>query len=461
MATYGKTWWGERWLKFLNRMSDNNRLSRGRNYANTGRVSNIKINGNIIIAEVYGSGESYKVEFILNEFGKSEQQTILQIIETSPAILSKLMKKQLPVSLFDELSSSGIKLFPSKLREIHPRCNCPDSVIPCKHIAAVIYLIAAEIDKNPFMIFQIHNCNLSAIIDNLDKERQENAQKILKIDDLFKVRSQPKVQTIFKQADIDSSIIPSLASCINQVLKDGPSFFERSFHQILQVVYKHWQKYPTGKQEYRLQSSRKKLSEEELFTKIWGNIENWKTFQLFIDGQYNLTQIYTGEVSAFTINYHSAKFLAYFLDNIPSSMLHKLNPELRFMHMISQFARVLMEKSALIPQMLQNAQDKFMIRWIPALFNVSVKETHDKISSMCPSQLVQYKGVTLSSEEQVNIAMSFIFLGYMTDNLPTAFDRYKNKYVFELFFTDKQYRLDELAIMNYLKQSIFGYHGFI
>lgn len=445
MAKYGKTRWGEKWLQFLNKMVDNSRLLRGKAYANIGRVSSIKINDNVIIAKVYGSGQSYRVELILNEFGKSEQQIIRQIIETSPTILPELMNKQLPVSLFDELSSSGIRLFPSKLREIHPRCDCPDAAVPCKHIAAVIYLIAAEIDQDPFMIFKMHNCNLPAIIDNLNKERQENAQKILKIDDLFNVRSQPKIHTDCKQADIDFSIIPNLASCINQVLKDSPSFFERSFHQILQVVYKHWQKYPTGKQEYRLQSSKKKLSEEELFTKIWGNIENWKTFQLFIDGQYNLTQIYTGEVSAFTINYHSAKFLAHFLNNIPSSMLHKLNSELRFMHMISQFARVLMEKSALIPQILQNAQGKLMIRWVPALFNVSVKETYDKISSMCPSQLVQYKGATLNSEEQVNIAMSFILLGYMTDNLPAAFDRYKNKYVFELFFTGRQYRLDEFS----------------
>ncbi|MBK6818602.1 MAG: SWIM zinc finger family protein [Bacteroidetes bacterium] len=30
------------------------------------------------------------------------------------------------------------------------QCSCPDWAVPCKHLAAVIYKISAEIDNNPF-----------------------------------------------------------------------------------------------------------------------------------------------------------------------------------------------------------------------------------------------------------------------------------------------------------------------
>ncbi|WP_320109908.1 DEAD/DEAH box helicase [Wolbachia endosymbiont (group B) of Ischnura elegans] len=150
--------------------------------------------------------------------------------------------------------------------------------------------------------------------------------------------------------------------------------------------------------------------------------------------------------------------IAQFLNDIPISLLHKLNPELRFMHMISQFARMLMEKSALVPQILQNKRGEFIIRWIPALFNESVKEIHRKISSMCPPLLIQYQKTSIEPEEQVNIAISLILLEYMANNFPAALDKYRekntfpssmdkyrDKHIFALFFTGSAYKFSEFS----------------
>lgn len=114
MTIYGRTWWGKKWLQSFDGIDYDNRLPRGRTYANTGRAFGIKINGHIVTAKVSGSRpQPYKVEVILNELSLSEQQTIRQIIETSPAILAKLINRQLSTSLFDKLNDLGIKLFPS------------------------------------------------------------------------------------------------------------------------------------------------------------------------------------------------------------------------------------------------------------------------------------------------------------------------------------------------------------
>ncbi|WP_265026470.1 SWIM zinc finger family protein [Wolbachia endosymbiont (group A) of Bibio marci] len=237
MTIYGRTWWGEKWLQCFNRIDYDNRLPRGRTCANTGRAFGIKINGHIVTAKVHSSAykiraHPYKVEIILNELSSSEQHTIRQIIETSPTILAKLINRQLSVSLFDKLNDSGIKLFPSNWQEMNASCNCPDWAMPCKHIAAVMYLIAAEIDKNPFMIFNIHNCNLSALIDDFGNGKLENAQNILKIDDIFKACSKIRIHNQAILNDIDLSTIPNLFDCISSILTDNPLFFEKNFHNI-------------------------------------------------------------------------------------------------------------------------------------------------------------------------------------------------------------------------------------
>ncbi|MDR2609329.1 MAG: hypothetical protein LBC06_01895 [Rickettsiales bacterium] len=380
MSHYGRTWWGKKWLQSFDEVDDDNRLPRGRTYANTGRAFGIKINGHMITAKVRGSmPHPCKVKIILSELSSSEQHTIRCIIEDSPSILSNLINRQLPVSLLDKLNDSGIKLFPSNWEEMNASCDCPDWAMPYKHIAAVIYLIAAEIDKNPFVVFSIHNCDLLSLIDDFGGGKLENAQNILKIDDIFKSCSKIRVYNQASLNDIDLSVIPNLASCIGSILTDNPLFFEKNFHNILQTAYKHWQKYPTGKLDYFFYSSKEKLSEEELFTRKWGNIEHWQTFQLFINEQHQLTQVSNGTTNLFMLSESVSRNIAQFLNDIPSSLLHKLNPELRFMHMISQFARMLMEKSALVPQILKNKRGEFIIRWVPALFNESVKEIHRKI----------------------------------------------------------------------------------
>lgn len=48
-------------------------------------------------------------------------------------------------------------------------CSCPDYAVPCKHIAAIIYLFANEIDKNPFLVFELHEMNLLGQIEEAGK----------------------------------------------------------------------------------------------------------------------------------------------------------------------------------------------------------------------------------------------------------------------------------------------------
>ncbi|HLG40383.1 MAG TPA: hypothetical protein VI461_11975 [Chitinophagaceae bacterium] len=97
MAQYGRTWWGEQWLKSLDRIDFANRLPRGRSYANGGKVTEITINENVILAKVRGSRpKPYDINIVVPPFTDKEKKVLLTNIKTKPLILSQLLNRQLP-----------------------------------------------------------------------------------------------------------------------------------------------------------------------------------------------------------------------------------------------------------------------------------------------------------------------------------------------------------------------------
>ena len=42
------------------------------------------------------------------------------------------------------------------------RCTCPDTAVPCKHLAATLYQLAADIDENPTLLFSMRGLDLAA-----------------------------------------------------------------------------------------------------------------------------------------------------------------------------------------------------------------------------------------------------------------------------------------------------------
>lgn len=455
MATYGKTWWGKKWLETFTGIDYDNRLPRGRTYANTGRAYDIKIQENIITAKVQGSRpRPYTVKVILKSFNQIEKESIHNVIVSSPSILAALIDKKLSSLLLEKLHENNINLFPSNWEEVEASCSCPDWAMPCKHIAAVIYLIGAEIDKNPFMVFRIHDCDLLNLIGDFNEGKLEHVQKIGLIEDLF--QSGAHKDFPFDQSILDGmnfSKISDLSSYITTILRDDPSFYEKNFREVLYLSYKYWQLHPHGKIKHSLYSHpitsktkiKKELSEEEIFIEKWHSPEQWDSFNLAIDDTHRLTGIFNQDVELFHSSSDLTSALTRFLEEMPNALLHKLCPELRFAHMLFQFAIKLMEKSALIPQILQNKKGETLIRWLPALFDQEVRQVYCQLCSSCPKGLVQYKKVVLHSEEQVKTAVAMILSGLMKDNLPISLDRNRSQNVFQLFFLQKSYTFTEFT----------------
>lgn len=82
MAQYGRTWWGEQWLKSLDRIDFSNRLPRGRSYASKGMVASVKINENMVQAKVKGSRpKPYDITLIVPPFFDEEKKVFIEVLK--------------------------------------------------------------------------------------------------------------------------------------------------------------------------------------------------------------------------------------------------------------------------------------------------------------------------------------------------------------------------------------------
>jgi uncharacterized Zn finger protein len=158
---FGKTWWGNEWLRSLTNIDYANRIPRGARYARNGSVKKIVINDNVIDAKVQGSRRTpYSVTIKVDKFSAKETEALMDGILAHPAIVAELLNRKLSPAVNDIAKENRLKVFPTSWRDLSMACSCPDWAVPCKHIAAVIYMVGQEIDNNPFLVFKLHGVDI-------------------------------------------------------------------------------------------------------------------------------------------------------------------------------------------------------------------------------------------------------------------------------------------------------------
>ena len=90
-VNYGTTWWGRRWLEALSAIDHENKIPRGKTYANTGRVLDIEKDParHTISSKVEGHySPFYHVKLTLTPFTDEEKERIMAAIMSSPLLLA-------------------------------------------------------------------------------------------------------------------------------------------------------------------------------------------------------------------------------------------------------------------------------------------------------------------------------------------------------------------------------------
>jgi len=159
---YGVSTWGGRFVRAIADSDESARLARGKSYASTGKVLSIRFEGRSVVAKVQGrSFPSYTVRIAFPALGDEERERLFEAIGSDPLIPARIETGDLPIELIDRLEKAKISLFPRRWKSLSRECSCPDWGDPCKHMAAVYYLIAKELDRDPSLIFRLRGVDLA------------------------------------------------------------------------------------------------------------------------------------------------------------------------------------------------------------------------------------------------------------------------------------------------------------
>jgi uncharacterized Zn finger protein len=145
-------------------------LGRGRSYARRGQVLSIEIDKGKVSGKVQGSRpKPYDVKLQVKTLSASDWQKLAKVLSRQAIFSAKLLMGEMPLDIEKAFKEAGLSLFPEKLKDLKTACSCPDWSNPCKHIAAVYYLLAEEFDRDPFLIFKLRGMNREDLIAMLKK----------------------------------------------------------------------------------------------------------------------------------------------------------------------------------------------------------------------------------------------------------------------------------------------------
>lgn len=171
-GSIGDTWWSKRWVSVLESFGWSNRLERGRRYARGGQVLDFKLAPGKVTAQVQGSvPKPYSVSIEIKPFQAEAWAQVTEEMSQKAVFAAKLLAGEMPQNIEEAFKASGMSLFPESSKDIKTDCSCPDSANPCKHIAAVYYILAEEFDRDPFMIFNLRGRTKDEITVSLRKIR--------------------------------------------------------------------------------------------------------------------------------------------------------------------------------------------------------------------------------------------------------------------------------------------------
>jgi uncharacterized Zn finger protein len=170
------TWWSERFVAVLNDIGLRSRLQRGRNYARAGQVISLDVDAGMVTGRVQGSrARPYRVRIGITAYGKLEWAKLERALADNAWYTAKLLAGEMPDDIQDVFASLGLPLFPAAAGELSMDCSCPDWEIPCKHIAAVFYLLAEAFDDDPFTILAWRGREREELLSNLQAARSGGA----------------------------------------------------------------------------------------------------------------------------------------------------------------------------------------------------------------------------------------------------------------------------------------------
>lgn len=173
-----RTWWGQRFIQALESFTDSARLTRGRAYVNNDRIRSWQRQGGVVSATIRGNINPYygvykeplyTTMIAFQTIDAAQWQQLIQMLGSRAAFISRLLLNEVPDTIEDVFRTLKLNLLPYSRKDLKTDCSCPDYANPCKHIAGLYYFIAAQLDRDPFLLFELRGLERGELQKQLQK----------------------------------------------------------------------------------------------------------------------------------------------------------------------------------------------------------------------------------------------------------------------------------------------------
>ena len=168
----GEKWWSRRFVEVVESYSISNRIKRGKRYARGGQVLSLDVSEGSAHAAVQGSRPSpYEVHIGGSSLNADDWERVEQAMAKRAAFVAQLLAGEMPEDIDEAFQACKFSLFPASYEAMETSCSCPDYANPCKHIAAVFYILAEKFDDDPFLIFRWRGHSREELLERLRRLR--------------------------------------------------------------------------------------------------------------------------------------------------------------------------------------------------------------------------------------------------------------------------------------------------
>ncbi|OWZ83019.1 SNF2-related protein [Natranaerobius trueperi] len=415
-TTFGLTWWGKQWLEALNEISrDVSRLPRGRSYARKGAVLDIKVNKGKIIGEVEGRRPTpYDIDISLRFFTKEENDIVNRVIKGNLSIAARLKLGELPTELFESLNEHGVKLLPNTWDEFDANCSCPDWANPCKHLTAVVYMLAGEIDKDPFLLFEIRGVKKEELLEAagiIEEKINQDDENCTFIDEKL---DKEELDTFPDLSDIAED---NVSKEILSFLSSKPLFYARSdFKKELRKTYRMVMKETAFLQVplYREKDQMKELPDSLNLIIPSLPKENLLSESYFLISKEESVSGYLYDFADSTPEGYKIKanlLLEYLFELSLEDFLSSESCVWKFFILSSALSQSLAQSGRFIPSLKNIHENSFYILYEPFFRNSSsVKKVLKKLTYLIPNNFVVFEETKtpLEKDKAVSLFISLL-----------------------------------------------------
>lgn len=141
------------------------RVGRGKADARAGRVQWLDVAEGVARGDVLDAdGELYQARLELPAFRDGDRQAFLQVARARPELPARMAGGNYPHEVEAELARSEMSLLPRSGAELTHDCSCLDWPGPCRHVAALLYVLVEAVDERPVLLLTLRGLTLEDLV---------------------------------------------------------------------------------------------------------------------------------------------------------------------------------------------------------------------------------------------------------------------------------------------------------